>query len=319
MKKKKVGMIGVISNPVKSLNSHNGGWTYVCKSIIDEFFNCEIDILNEKDDWERYDILIINEGVNYKQGVYNFFGGVSEGVKIRLNKLNSFKGELFCINEDIDYNDVCLKRKELIDFRNISFKKPNIFELSNCFNKLILGDSHSISVYKPGYSISRNDGKTLHGFLNEGISNYVESYTDELVFYAGNIDVRFHISRYGIKSIDSMILELEKQLKELNLRKITLVHLLPIENESRKIPGTGKYKGNNFNGTRLERLDMVVYFNKMIDIIANKNGWNVIKWDFDYNKELNFDNMEAKQSVHLRPTSYKFASRFINLPINTLF
>jgi len=311
-------MIGVISNPVKSLNSHNGGWTYVSKSIIDEFFNCEIDILNEKDNWDSYDTLIVNEGVNFKSGTYNFFGGVNESTIKRLNKFKEFKGDLFSINELIDYNDMCKKRKELKDFNDV-LRIPNVIELSNCFNKLILGDSHSISIYKPGYSISRNDGKTLHGFLKDGISNYVESLTEELVFYAGNIDIRFHICRYGLTSIVDMILDLERQLKDLKMKKITLVELLPIENENRKIPGTGKYKGQNFNGSSEERLEMVLFFNKMLNIMANNNKWNVLKWNFDYEKELNFNDMEAKQSVHLRPTSYMFANELIKTQTNTLF
>jgi len=273
---KKVGMIGVISNPVKSINSHNGGWTYVCKSILEQKFNNNVDILNENDDWNNYDLLVINEGVNYKTGVYNFFGGVSEKTITRLLKLKDFKGDLFSINEKVDYNDMCKKRKELIDYRSIEFRIPEVLDVSKLSNSLILGDSHSLSVFKPGYCVSRNDGKTLHGFLKEGIKSYIDSSVSKLVFYAGNIDIRFHIIKYGIDSIVDMILDLERQLKELNINDISLVELLPIENESRKIPGTGKYKGCNFVGTSEERLEMVLFFNKMLNIMANRNNWNVL-------------------------------------------
>lgn len=316
----RIGMIGVISNPVKSLSSHNGGWTYACKSIIENKFNCEIDILTEKEDWDLYDTLIINEGVNYKEGVYNFFGGVSQKQIDKLVKYSKFKGKVYFINEPIDYNDVCSKRKELHDL-NIPLKKANPIELSNCFSKLILGDSHSISVYKPGYSISRNDGKTLHGFLKEGISNYVESLTDELVFYAGNIDVRFHIGRQMTpsNSIEDLCFKLEQQLKELNLDKISIVGLIPTENESRKIPGTGKYKGENFFQSREERQFYVKHFNRCYKEMCERNNWTFLEWDFDYEKELPFEKMEARQSVHLRPSSYMFANEFINVETNTLF
>jgi hypothetical protein len=317
-KSRKVGMIGVISNPVKSVNSHNGGWTYVCKSILEDYFKTEIDVLNENNDWKAYDTLLINEGVNYKSSVYNFFGGVSEKTISRLLKLKDFKGDLFSINEKVDYNDMCNKRKELIGFRNLNFQIPNILDVSKLSNSLILGDSHSLSVFKPGYCVSRNDGKTLHGFLKEGIKSYIDSSVSKLVFYAGNIDIRFHICRYGIDSLDYMILDLERQLKELNMNDISLVELLPIENESRKIPGTGKYDGNNFNGSREQRLEIVLHFNKMLNIIAKNNNWNVLKWNFDYEKELSFNDMEAKQSVHLRPTSYMFANDFINVETKKL-
>lgn len=316
---KKIAMIGVISNPVKSCNSHNGGWTYVCKSVLEKKFNTKIDIINENEDWNAYDLLIINEGVNYKSCVYNFFGGVSDKTITRLLKLNNFKGDLFSINEKIDYNDMCKKRKELTEFRNINFNIPNVLELNKLSNNLVLGDSHSLSVFKPGYSISRNDGKTLHGFLKDGIKSYVNDSITKLVFYAGNIDIRFHVFRYGIESIDENILELESQLQSLNINDISLVELLPIENESRKIPGTGKYNGSNFNGTRLQRLEMVIHFNKMLNMIAKNNSWKVLKWDFNYEDELSFDKMEAKQSVHLRPTSYMFANDFINVETKNLF
>ena len=49
-------IVGIVSNPVKSLNSHNGGWTLVLKSM----FNA--DILTEKDDWNKYDEIILSEG-----------------------------------------------------------------------------------------------------------------------------------------------------------------------------------------------------------------------------------------------------------------
>lgn len=313
-------MVGIISNPVKSLNSHNGGWTLVCKSIIEQKFDCKLDILSEKDNWDLYDILIINEGVNFKSGIYNFFGGVQESTEIKLNKLKQFTNKVYSINQEIDYNDMCKKRKELKEF-NYNFKIPEVLDLSTCFTKLILGDSHSISVYKPKYSISRNDGKTLHGFLKNGIKNYIENLTEELVFYAGNIDVRFHINRipYPENNIENLCYELEKQLKELNLKKISLVGLLPIENESRKIPGTGKYKGQCFYGSQNERMYYVRYFNKLYKEMCKRNNWTFLEWDFNYEKELSFNNMEAKQSVHLRPSSYMFTNELINTQINTLF
>ena len=311
---KKIGMIGVISNPVKSLSSHNGGWTTVCKSIVEDRFSNTVDILTHIDDWSSYDVLVINEGVNYKPGVYNFFGGVQQVTIDKLIKLSKFKGKVYSINDTVDYNDMIQKRKELKHI-NFNFKIPGIFELSNSSKKLVLGDSHSISAYKPGYSISRNDGKTLHGFLKKGIVNYLESLTEELVFYAGNIDVRFHVNRLPGPEItvENLCFHLEQQLKDLKLKKISIVGLLPIEDESRKIPGTGKYKGESFYGSRVERQFTVRHFNRCYREMCERNNWDFLEWDFDYdnNSDLSFDHMEARQSVHLRPTSYMFASQFV--------
>jgi hypothetical protein len=306
-KGKKIGMIGVISNPVKSLSSHNGGWTLVCKSIIQDKFCEKVDVLTQKDDWNQYDVLIVNEGANFKPGVYNFFGGVQGSVVERLMKYADFKGEIYSINEVVDYNDVCGKRKELKDIK-IDFRLPKIFELSNSSRKLILGDSHSVSIYSPGHSISRNDGKTLNGFLNDGISSYIESLTEEVIFYAGNIDIRFHVKRLGGTScLDDLAIRLFSQVSNLleSGTKVKLTHLLPIEDESRKIPGTGKYKGENFYGSQVERSEYVKYFNSLLDRIGKKLDIEVLKWTFDYN-EMSFEDMEARQSVHVRPSSYMF-------------
>lgn len=187
--KNKKAIVGVVSNPVRSLNSHNGGWTLVLKSI----YNA--DILTEKDDWNDYEELILSEGVNYKEGKFNFFGGVQDSFYKRLNKLNNFNGKVYCINEKIDYNVACNKRKEL---KGLSCNKsPEVLYTKEYNNKLILGDSHSVSIYKPGYSINRIDGKTLNGFLKIGLHNFITKDTNDLIFYAGNIDVRFHVHRFG--------------------------------------------------------------------------------------------------------------------------
>jgi hypothetical protein len=87
------------------------------------------------------------------------------------------------------------------------------------------------------------------------------------------------------------------------------VHLIPCEDESRKIPGTGKYKGENFFGSKEERISYVNYFNSLIDRIAIKLNLDVISWQFDYENGLSFDDMEAKQSVHIRPSSYKYINQ----------
>ena len=309
--KSKIAMVGVMSNPVQRLTSHNGGWTLVVKSILENSYDCEIDILTEKDDWNEYETLIIHEGINYKFRSYNFFGGVSQQVFDRLEKFSKFVGDVYSI-DNIDYNHMVKSRKELKDLSTNNYRTPEVIEINKMSENLILGDSHSVSVFKPGYCISRNDGKTLNGFLKNGIKSYLSDYTKKLIFYAGNIDIRFHTHRFGgSHSLYTMSAELEKQLKELNLEEISIVAVLPIENESRKIPGTGKYKGQNFYGSWIQRMHYVVWLNDLLESMCIRNNWNFLKWPFDYNTELSFDDMEARQSVHLRPTSYMFANQFI--------
>lgn len=307
-------MIGIVNNLSTKLSSHNAGWTFVTKSILENKFNNTVEVLDNRCDYNLYDVLIINEGVNYKENVFNFFGGVQQRQIDSLFKLSSFKGKLYSVNQKVDYNVIVNKRKELKSYVLLNFEIPEVLDLSKLNNKLILGDSHSISIYKPGYGISRNDGKTLHSFLKTGLNNYIDDNCKELIFYAGNIDVRFHIHRFkGESTVFDLVAELKNQLISLKDKglKITLTHLLPIEDESRKIPGTGQYKGNNFNGSKEKRTNYVLYFNRLIDNLANELGLEVITWDFDYNKGLDFESMESKQSVHLRPECYKFINELL--------
>ncbi len=314
MEKKKLGIVGVLSNPAKRDTSHNGGWTYVLKAIT-EHWGRDVSVMTEKDDWNNCDELLLNEGVNYKEGVYNLFGGVNESLLTRLAKLNEFKGEIFCLGEHIDYVDLCEKRD--IDFKftkEITYLDPKYLG-----NKLVYGDSHSISVFKPGLAISRNDGATLHGMLETGLRKLIPSGLKELTFYAGNIDVRHHLCRYWTEGTSSefikpMIDKLEQQLLDLEIDQINLVCLLPIENESRKIPGTGMYKGTPYYGSFAKRSELVSAFNSMIFHICYKNNWTPLSWPCGFKNnegELRFEVMEARQSVHLAPKSYMFADELL--------
>lgn len=310
----KIGIVGVLSNPAKKLTSHNAGWTYVLKSFI-ERLGRDAYVLTEKDNWNNMDELLINEGVNYKEGVYNLFGGVSDKNMIRLKKLNEFKGKVWNLGDTIDYQDFCEKRK--IDF---NFTKE-IFDLDfkHMSRKLVYGDSHSISVYKPGFAISRNDGSTLYGMLKKGLSNLIPKGLDELIFYAGNIDIRHHLCRYwkeepAIDYLHEILFLLEYQLSKLDSKKISLVELLPIENESRKIPTTGMYKGTPFYGAWWERNELAEAFNIGLKEICERNNYEFLTWPDEFvndSGELKFEVMEGKSSVHLAPHSYMFADEFI--------
>lgn len=296
----KIGMVGIISNPVTSLNSHNGGWTICCNKIIENKFGRKADVLTEKDDWNQYDILIINEGVNYREGVYNFFGGVQDKTKDKLLKLYNFKGDTYSINEEVDYNHMCLRRKELISYSSYDFKIPTIV-FSDESRNLILGDSHSISIIKDGYAISRNDGKTLFGFLKDPSSYYNANGVDNLITYFGNIDIRFHLPRQN-DPIEATLELVDRYISWCKSSGAVPTCLLPIETEDRKIPGTGLYNGKPFYGSRELRMELVSNFNHYLkDSIDNCLTWPEYWYDKDYDFT---QEMESRQSVHLKPKSY---------------
>jgi hypothetical protein len=314
---KKIGMLGVLTNLGTRLYSHNAGWTYVTRSILSEKCGQEVDIVSNADDFDQYDVLIINEGANFKPGVFNFFGGAQDRQVQALKKFSSYKGNVFYLGDFADYTIPCKKRKDLSDISDLTFPEGKVIDISNYGDSIIIGDSHSISAWEPGKTINRLDGKTLNGALKIGLKNLIPSkYQNNIQFYFGNIDVRFHFKRFGGASAIVDIFErYVKQLKELKEEgyNITLTHLIPVEDESRKIPGTGKYLGENFFGSQQERLEYVEHFNSLIEQTAELLELKVARWyNLDYDG-LSFDDMESRQSVHIRPSSYMHANKFITI------
>lgn len=313
---KKVGMLGVLTNLGTRLYSHNAGWTYVTRSILSERLGYNVDIVSNTDDFDKYDALIINEGANFKPGVFNFFGGVQDRQIDALKKFSAYKGNVLYLNDFADYTIPCKKRKDLSDYADLTFPKGRVIDITKYGNSVIVGDSHSISAWEPGRTINRLDGKTLNGALKIGLKNLIPTKDQKNVqFYFGNIDVRFHFNRFGgLDAIDEIFKRYADQLTDLKKEgyNITLTHLIPVEDEIRKIPGTGKYLGKNFFGSQVERLEYVKYFNNLIEQTAKSLDLKVARWtNLDYNG-LSFDDMESRQSVHLRPSSYMYASKFIN-------
>lgn len=285
----KTGIIGILNNPATSLNSHSAGMV----DIVSKLFDAEV--LTEKHNWDQYDYLIIYHGVNFRPGSFNVIGGINNEVLIRSKKLYDYKGIVFSL-DGFQLSEFSVKRKlgEFDDYKMI--KGIEIPERKN----LVIGDSHSISVWPDdNYTISRNDGKTLHGFLKQerDLSNY-----NDVIMYFGNIDLRFHLARQS---------DPEQATKDLFNRyceyaskyNSTITQLLPIEHESRKIPKSGQYKGENFFGSMQQRKDLRLIAN---DIIKN-SGIPNIEWPIEFLDDkgnLSFDVMEPKQSVHIKPAFY---------------
>ena len=259
--------------------------------------------------------MIINEGANFKPGVFNFFGGAQDRQRDALKRFREYTGKVFYLNQEVDFSIPCKKRKDLTELSEFVFPKGNVIDITKYFKAIIIGDSHSISAWGPGRTIKRMDGKTLNGALKFGLKNLIPLEDQKDVqFYFGNIDVRFHFHRFGGEvAVNEILKRYYDQLVELKKDgySITLTHLIPIENESRKIPGTGLYKGKGFYGTQQERSSYVKVFNKGLDTMAEELGLNVAKWDSLNYDELSFNDMESRQSVHIRPSSYMNASKII--------
>jgi len=285
----KKAIVGILNNPAVSKNSHSAGMV----EIVSRLF--EADIITHLDDWNNYDELIIYHGTNFRPGSYNIMGGLNGEIFQRAQKLIDYKGKVNSL-DGFQLNDFSIKRK-IHTFDN--FKNIDLINLPERDN-IVIGDSHSISVWpNESYTISRNDGKTLHGFLK---LNYDLSHYNNIIFYFGNIDLRFHLARQS-DPINATKDLFNRYIEYASKYNCIITQLLPVEHESRKIPQSGQYKKSNFFGSKELRKELRNIAN---EIISN-SGLEYIEWPKEYLNEdgdLLFDVMEPKQSVHLRPLFY---------------
>ena len=307
----KAAIVGMLNNIGSSQSHHGGGYYHVMMNILKAQHPGELQFNPDPLTWNEYERLYILEGVNYQENVFNFIGGPQPEHRAKLEAMANYKGLPIAVNVPIDLN-VFNKRF------NIDHQFPAI----NCIDfaklhggvtrKLVRGDSHSLSVWRPGFGLDRTDGKTLHGFLKDADSLVEEwnSKYDEVVLYFGNIDLSFHLMRQ--ENPKAAVRELFRRYVEFakKLNNATLVNLLPVEHESRKLPGTGLYLKQPYFGTRQERADLRDTANR----ILNNSGVKTLQWPDEWIDEDGmkmFEYMEAKQSVHLKPKYYMFADQFV--------
>ena len=285
----KKAMIGILNNPATSSNSHSAGWNEIVRNQISE--DCHI--LTENDNWNIYDELYINHGPNFKVGSFNVIGGINHEVIYRINKLIEFKNshkKIYSI-DGFQMNDFIVKRK-----LNYEWERDIELYKFNQKNKLIIGDSHSISIWKSNdYSIKRLDGKTLYGFLKN------PEIADE--YYFGNIDIRFHLCRQN-DAIEATKNLVKRYIDHAKINNATVTCLLPIESIHRKLPSTGLYNKQPYFGSQKERSNLVTLFNN--ELLSS--GLKVNTWPDEWYNNVEFfekEVMELRQSVHIRPKFYQ--------------
>ena len=291
----KQGIIGVLNNPASGMNSHSAGWNMLVRDLV-----CPgADFLTEKDTWHDCDELFVMHGPNFKPGTYNIIGGIGKEVLERVGKFNTFNGPITVL-DGFEIDNFLNKRGLSQYAKSFRYEKRRGINYWSVKENMVIGDSHSISVWPgPTHGIDRRDGKTLWGFLKEPPN--LSAYKD-IILYFGNIDIRFHLMRQP-KPLQAARELMVKYIQYAIKYNATLVHLLPVEHESRKLPGTGLYKGKPFYGSMKERQNLVNYCNNLMS-----NYGKVLTWP-DYflaeDGSLSFEVMEPRQSVHLRPKYYK--------------
>jgi hypothetical protein len=307
----KAAVIGMLNNVGNSQSHHGGGYYHVMMNILKAQHRGELVFNPDPSTWNEYERLYILEGVNYQENVFNFIGGPQPEHRAKLEAMAKYTGLPISVNVPIDLN--VFNKRFGLDHQFYAINTINYAKhYGKDTRKLVRGDSHSLSVWKPGYGLDRTDGKTLFGFLKDAdslVEEWNEKY-DETVTYFSNIDIRFHLMRQdnpeqATKDLFNRYIEFSSKLNN-----NTIVEPLPIEHESRKLPGTGLYKGQKYFGTREERMHLRQI---AIDLIR-QSGQKYLSWPeqwIDDDGTRMFEYMEPKQSVHLKPKYYMFANEFV--------
>lgn len=282
--------------------------------------------------FSEFDDLYVYHGSDFS-GSVNLFGGLNNFPYIpNFVNFSNFRGKVYSLVIDMpDYYSIMkdkfdkAKEKEKswnpewdgIDWDNLKRMcetaetvMPN--DLIS-YDKLAIGDSHAICMYRPHWQNLSVPFKTLHGALKEGLESFIQNKDvaySNIEFYFGNIDVRHHLCRQDdpYKATEELVDEYLRQAIEISVKrncKVSLYELLPIENESRSIPKTGWYKNTPFYGSWDERNKIRKHFKTYLkQQIEEANLYNVEVYEWvggliNSSSELNFDCMEKPQSVHL--------------------
>lgn len=237
-----------------------------------------------------------------------------------LEEFLDYKGEIYSAHREMPDLSTFIsnrfktgtERFQALDLKKVFTVEHRAHHFDHIFDSksAVVGDSHALSAYHPNHMMFRNDGMTLYGMAQRGLKHLIPADMESLVLYFGSIDVRHHLLRHSNvgREAESLMFKYERRIKEYGINDITLVHLLPVEHEERKIPKTGYYKGTPFYGTRQQRLDLVRGINLSLSEMAEKNGWRVHEWPKEW-YSLPGDQfakmfMESGSSVHLARSAY---------------
>jgi hypothetical protein len=307
----KIGLVSMMGNVGSTLNSQGGGYGLIAtKMIRDKHSQDQVEVNPAPSEWNTFDKLYVCEGVNFVEGSFNVPGGPQPLHIEKMTAMGNYKGEISFVNQRFDFAGFNKRLK--IEGLNFPAGPVEKTFLEHSSQRCVIGDSHALSVWRPSWSLDFTAGRTLHGFLKRANADEINSKYEKVILYFGNIDLRFHLMRQP--NPESATRDLFNRYVEfcLKLNDPTVVGLLPVEHESRKLPGTGLYKGEKFFGTREERMRLREIANS---IMQDSYGISFLDWpkdwvDADGTKML--DVLEMKQSVHIKPKHYMFGSLFIN-------
>jgi hypothetical protein len=319
-------------NPISSrLASHRGAQGHIYWSQLRECYpeDVVVDIDTGDKPYHRYDVLYIYHGNDWS-GALNVFGGFENFNQTeKVISLANFTGAVYSIGIPMPmYHEIIQKRVDSLSdsgpwtkdvmnsLKHIVESTPMVDVNINLVNNMniVAGDSHAICMYRPGWLVNSVPFKTLHGAISEGLDTFVYGRNfNNIELYFGNIDIRHHLLRQPdpelatISLVDRYI-EGAVKLASKYEATVTILAPLPIENESRKIPKTGWYKGTPFTGSWADRNRVRKLFIARCEYGAGQfkhvkfNDWT--GYLINEAGELDFKYMEKPRSVHLSREFY---------------
>lgn len=298
-------------------------------------------------DFNEFDKLYVYHGNDWSGGL-NLYGG-TEGFPYAWNFRNMtlFKGHVVSLG--IPFPDYHRQLQEKlaqdrgngrtpdpawdeVDWDNLKrMESAPVLRYPHVTGNVVIGDSHSICMYRPGWVVNSVPYKTLRGALKQGLASFIldpydsPEQVENVEIYFGNIDLRHHFCRTETKEGTDLWPTPEELADEYfmqasllyawdndafsNLKSVGLYELLPCEEEARKLPQSGYFMKKPFWGSWEERMEARSKFNNRLELLCNRsnNGVKFIRWaEYLLNKkgELNLHAMEYKKSVHLSRMSY---------------
>jgi hypothetical protein len=346
----------IITSPFNKISgkpsSHRGAQAFIYASQLREMGRDVTVDVTGKVDFSQYDEIYVYHGNDWG-GTLNMFGGVAkwDGVDRLANFSKVPPHKVYSLAIPFPkYSEMLVERMtksgpqprwsvvDLANLINIEIQAirvdPNLGTGSHLMlsgeraRRIVAGDSHAICMYRPGWMVNSVPYSTLHGSLVKGLHSFV-SYDPTLVrltdieLYFGNIDIRHHLCRqpnpdHAAILLGSRYVDEASKLANHFAATVKIYEPLPIEDESRKVPTTGFYKGTPFYGSWKERVRARAVLIKSIeDSIRLGAPVELIRWtDHLLNDEgqLSFEYMEKPRSIHL---SRQFYPYWQGLDINT--
>ena len=325
-------MKSILTTPFKTISrnktSHRSSQGVIYGDMIKQSGEDVVVNYDGKLDLNEFDKMYVYHGNDWS-GSLNIFGGIENYPAGKLQQFSNFKGEVISLGIPFPaYHELIQAKGKFsieINFDNLKrmYETSEVVIHPHKTLNLVLGDSHCICMYRPGWMIHSVPFKTLYGTLKEEVegtkspfrfSSYDVPIAHNVEFYFGNIDIRHHLCRHydQEREVKTLVYSYVEKVRQLNLESAAIYEPLPIENESRKIPKTGWYKGTPFFGSWIDRNKVRNIFIKALEDycdfpVRKKGDIKLIKWTnklLNSRKELGFEYMEKPQSVHLSREYY---------------